>query len=99
MSPPKETSEEFFSYESEQSKVETEVQERQAEVVMLRKQVTSLNGDLKVARESTESMVESLETATRELHTLRDARDKFGREQERIAEDVLTTSKLKLSRR
>ncbi|KAJ9602827.1 Golgin imh1 [Cladophialophora chaetospira] len=75
--PPKETSEEFFSYESEQSKIEAELQERQAEVDDLKKEIVNLKGDLKVARESTESMVESLETATRELHTLRDAKDKF----------------------
>jgi chromosome segregation ATPase len=74
---PKDTAEEFFSYEAEQSKIETELQERQAEVEDLKKQVTNLKGDLKVARESTESMVESLETATRELHSLRDAKDKF----------------------
>ncbi|OQV10479.1 hypothetical protein CLAIMM_14470 [Cladophialophora immunda] len=77
MSPPKETSEEFFSFESEQSKMETELHESQAEVEDLKKQLTSLQGDLKVARESTESMVESLETATRELHNLREAKDKF----------------------
>ena len=76
MSPPKET-EEFFSYESEQSRIEAELQERQGEVEELKKQVINLQGDLKVARESTESMVQSLETATRELHTLRDAKDKF----------------------
>ncbi len=79
-SPPpaaKATSEDFFSYESEQSKIEADLQEREAEVGELKKQVTHLKGDLKVARESTESMVESLETATRELHTLRDAKDKF----------------------
>ncbi|EXJ55812.1 hypothetical protein A1O7_08742 [Cladophialophora yegresii CBS 114405] len=75
--PPKDTTEEFFSYETEQSKMETELQERQAEVEDLKKQVTNLKGDLQVARESTESMVESLETATRELHSLRDAKDKF----------------------
>ncbi|KAH0844352.1 hypothetical protein AYO21_00821 [Fonsecaea monophora] len=77
MSPPKETSEEFFSFESEQSKMEAELHESQAEVESLKKQVAGLQGDLKVARESTESMVESLETATRELHSLRDAKDKF----------------------
>ncbi|KIW90730.1 uncharacterized protein Z519_08513 [Cladophialophora bantiana CBS 173.52] len=77
MSPPKETSEEFFSFESEQSKMEAELHEKQAEVEDLKKQLASLKADLKVARESTESMVESLETATRELHNLREAKDKF----------------------
>ncbi|EXJ76739.1 uncharacterized protein A1O5_01247 [Cladophialophora psammophila CBS 110553] len=90
MSPPKETSEEFFSFESEQSKMEAELHEKQAEVEDLKKQLASLKADLKVARESTESMVESLETATRELHNLREAKDKFDETknelQNRIAE-------------
>ncbi|KIX04308.1 uncharacterized protein Z518_05175 [Rhinocladiella mackenziei CBS 650.93] len=75
--PPKETSEDLFSFDSEHTKMETELNERQIEVEDLKKQVTSLKGDLHVARESTESMVESLETATRELQTLREAKDKF----------------------
>ncbi|KAK5274963.1 Golgin imh1 [Exophiala xenobiotica] len=75
--PPKDSSEDLFSYESEHTKLESELHERQIEVEDLKKQVTNLHNDLKVARESTESMVESLETATRELHALRDAKDKF----------------------
>ncbi|KAJ9613632.1 Golgin imh1 [Knufia peltigerae] len=75
--PPRDTSEDMFSYESEHSRLESELQDRQGEVADLKKQVTNLQNDLKVARESTESMVQSLETATRELHTLREAKDKF----------------------
>lgn len=75
--PPTETSDDLFSFESEHTKLESELHERQTEVEDLRKQVNGLKGDLKVARESTESMVDSLETATRELHALRDAKDKF----------------------
>ena len=74
---PKDSSEDLFSYESEHTKLESELHERQIEVEDLKKQVTNLHNDLKVARESTESMVESLETATRELHALREAKDKF----------------------
>lgn len=75
--PPKETSEEFFSYDSELPRLESELQERQTEVADLKVQVEKLKGDLAVTRESTGSMVESLETATRELHALREAKDKF----------------------
>lgn len=78
-SPPeeKETSEDFFSYDSELPRLETELQERQAEIVDLKKQVSTLQRDLAVARESTEGMVQSLESATRELHTLRDTHEKY----------------------
>ena len=76
--PPKGDPEDFFSYDTELPRLESELHERQAENEGLKQQITSLKGDLAVARESTGSMVESLETATRELHTLRDAKDKFG---------------------
>lgn len=75
--PPRETSEELFSFDSEHARLESELQERQTEVEGLKQQVNNLKGDLKVARESTESMVQSLETATRELHALRESKDKF----------------------
>ena len=75
--PAEDTSEEFFSYDSELPRLESELSERQSEVERLTKQVESLKGDLSVARESTESMVQSLEAATRELHSLRDGKDKF----------------------
>lgn len=72
-----ETSEDIFSFDSEHTKLEAELHERQTEVEDLKKQVGNLQNDLKVARESTASMVESLETATRELHALREAKDQF----------------------
>ncbi|RVX67603.1 hypothetical protein B0A52_08132 [Exophiala mesophila] len=78
LSPPtQETSEDFFSFDSEHARLEAELQERIAEVDGLKDQNSKLQGDLKVARESTEGMVQSLETATRELIELREARDKF----------------------
>ncbi|KAK4938955.1 Golgin imh1 [Elasticomyces elasticus] len=75
--PTKETTEDIFSFDSEHTKLEAELHERENAVEDLRKQVSNLQNDLKVARESTGSMVESLETATRELHILREAKDKF----------------------
>ncbi|KAI9721057.1 MAG: hypothetical protein M1812_002538 [Candelaria pacifica] len=78
LSSPKQTSEEnnkaaqesedFFSYDSELPRLESELRQREAEV-------NTLRGDLAVARESTESMVQSLEQATRELHRLRDGKE------------------------
>jgi len=75
--PPQEASEDLFSYESELPRLEAELQQRQGEVDDLKKKIGTLNGDLAVARESTEGMVQSLESATRELNALREAKDKF----------------------
>jgi chromosome segregation ATPase len=72
----KETTEEFFSYDDELPRLEVELRERQNDITVLTKQVSTLQGDLSVARESTEGMVQSLEAATRELHSLRDATEK-----------------------
>jgi len=70
------TAEEFFSYDTELPRLEAELKERQTEVLDLNKQISTLQGDLSVARESTQGMVQSLEAATRELHSLRDANEK-----------------------
>lgn len=75
-SPPLQESEEFFSYDTEVPRLESELHERASEIESLQKEVTSLKRDLAVARESTEGMVQSLESATRELHSLRDSADK-----------------------
>ncbi len=76
-SPTPRESEDLFSYDSELPKLESELRERQQQVEDLESQMEKLKGDLTVARESTEGMVISLESATRELHELRDAKDKF----------------------
>ncbi|RMZ77497.1 hypothetical protein DV738_g4448, partial [Chaetothyriales sp. CBS 135597] len=76
-SPPEEVAEDLFSYDTEVPKLEADLKRSQAEVVELKSQVQKLKGDLVVAREATEGMVVSLESATRELHELRDAKDRF----------------------
>jgi chromosome segregation ATPase len=76
-SPPPKEAEDLFSYDSEVPRLESELQEQQQQVAELKNQMEKLKGDLVVARESTEGMVVSLETATRELHELREAKDKF----------------------
>ncbi|RMD45012.1 hypothetical protein DV735_g15, partial [Chaetothyriales sp. CBS 134920] len=76
-SPAEAVAEDLFSYDSEVPKLEADLQRSQAEVVELKSEVQKLKGDLVVAREATEGMVVSLESATRELHELRDAKDKF----------------------
>ncbi|KAK2868030.1 hypothetical protein FQN49_003226 [Arthroderma sp. PD_2] len=70
--PPVEESEEFFSFDNEIPRLESELKAREHEVTGLKSQVKTLTNDLAVARESTEGMVHSLESATRELSGLRE---------------------------
>ena len=68
--------EDFFSYDSEIPRLKTELRDRQEKINALESEVEILNGDLAVTRESTQSMVQTLEEATRELNNLRDSRDR-----------------------
>lgn len=69
-------SEDLFSYDSEVTSSETELQDRQEKIDNLEDEVKTLKGDLAVTRESTQSMVQTLEEATRELNSLRDSKDR-----------------------
>lgn len=73
---PDSEAEEFFSYDSELPRLETELKDSQNEILKLNREMTSLRDDLAVARESTQNMVKSLEDATRELNTLREQKDR-----------------------
>ena len=77
---PQAESEEFFSFDNEIPRLESELKEKQEEVASLKSQAESLKQDLSVARESTEGMVQNLESATRELMELRDVSEKQGEE-------------------
>ena len=68
--------EDFFSYDSEISRSGTEPEDRQEKIISLEDEVKILKGDLAVARESTQSMVQTLEEATRELNSVRDSKDR-----------------------
>ncbi|KAL8937369.1 MAG: hypothetical protein Q9216_004457 [Gyalolechia sp. 2 TL-2023] len=72
----KETREDLFSYDDEIPRLQSELKEREEKIEELQSEVTSLKGDLAVTRESTQSMVQTLEEATRELNNLRDHRDR-----------------------
>ncbi|KAL1867376.1 Golgin imh1 [Paecilomyces lecythidis] len=82
--PPKEESEEFFSFDTEIPRLESELKEKKDQIEGLQSQVENLKRDLSVARESTEGMVGSLESATRELEGLRDAKDGYEAEIARL---------------
>ncbi|KAJ5152620.1 uncharacterized protein N7482_009098 [Penicillium canariense] len=85
-----EASEEFFSFDNEVPRLEGELKEKQQEVDTLKIEVDRLKKDLSVTRESTEGMVQNLETSARELVELRDTKDKLDAEIE-----ALKTSKQK----
>ena len=76
--PPKarQGSEDLFFYDDEVPRMGNELQDRQEEINALENEVKILKGDLAVARESTQSMVQTLEVATRELNSLRDSKDR-----------------------
>ena len=69
-------SEDLFSYDDDISRLGRELQDRQEGINVLEDEVKTLKGDLAVARESTQSMVQTLEEATRELNSLRDSKDR-----------------------
>ena len=78
----REQSEDLFSYDSELPRFEAELKEKQGRIEGLQVEVKTLKGDLAVTRESTQSMANSLEEATRELHALRDRKDRSATELE-----------------
>ena len=86
-----EDAEEFFSYDSELPRLESELNEKQGQVVELQNEVKILKSDLAVARESTQSMVKTLEDATREVNLLKEQGDKNEADikERKIASDIL----------
>ncbi|KGQ01924.1 hypothetical protein PAAG_11315 [Paracoccidioides lutzii Pb01] len=95
-----EASEEFFSFDNEIPRLELELNKRQEEVDTLKAEVKTLKGDLSVARESTESMAQSLELATRELTGLKEAKDRYEADlegQRKTLEEQISGLKDKLS--
>ena len=70
-------SEDLFSYDDEIPRLEIELRNRQENINGLEKEVQILRGDLAVARESTQSMVQTLEEATRELNSIGDSKDRL----------------------
>ena len=69
-------SEDLFFYDSENLRLGNEIEGGKEKINFLESEVKTLKGDLAIARESTQSMVQSLEEATRELNSLRDSKDR-----------------------
>lgn len=85
-------SEDLFSYDGEIPRLGTELRDRQEKINALESEVEILKGDLAVTRESTQSMVQTLEEATRELNSLRDSKDrsKTDMEEQRVSSEKLS---------
>lgn len=88
-----ETREDLFSYDDEIPRLQSELKDRDDKIEELQTEVTSLQGDLAVTRESTSSMVQTLEEATRELNGLRDYKDRSAAEleEQRVSLEKLQT--------
>jgi len=69
-------SEDLFSYDGEVPRLETALEAKDKKIQCLETDVMSLKTDLAVTRESTQSMVQTLEEATREVNALRESRDR-----------------------
>ncbi|MCJ1439000.1 hypothetical protein MMC27_008390 [Xylographa pallens] len=85
-------SEEFFSYDNELPRLESESKEQRDKISTLESEIASLKGDLAVARESTQSMVQTLEESMRELNVLREQKDRYETE---LAEQRSTSEEVK----
>lgn len=69
-------SEDLFSFDGEIPRLGTELQDCHEKINALENEAKILKGDLAVTRESTQSMVQTLEEATLELSSLRDSKDR-----------------------
>ena len=89
-------SEDLFSYDEEIPRLENEIRSRQASIAELEGDVQKLKRDLAVTRESTQSMVQTLEEATREANLLRDSKERSEADAREQKDAYLTTiSKLR----
>ena len=91
--------EDFFSFDDEIPRLQAALRERQGTIDTLTNEVKNLRGDLVVTRESTQSMVESLEEATRELSVLREFKDRAddeAKKQQSVSEKNMVGSKTQL---
>ena len=70
-----ESPEDLFSYKTELPRLESELKDRQTEIRGLHDEIDRLKNDLSVARESTQSMVGTLEDATRGFQALQESKD------------------------
>lgn len=75
-----EATDDLFSYETELPRIESELKDRETEIRGLHDDIDRLKNDLSVARESTQSMVGTLEDATRGFQALQESKDQSNAE-------------------
>lgn len=75
-----EGTDDLFSYETELPRIESELKDRETEIRGLHDEIDRLKNDLSVARESTQSMVGTLEDATRGFQALQESKDQSNTE-------------------
>lgn len=75
-----EGTDDLFSYETELPRIESELKHRETEIRGLHDEIERLKNDLSVARESTQSMVGTLEDATRDFQALQESKDQSNAE-------------------
>ena len=88
---PRQGSENLFSFDDEIPRLEIELNDRQQTIEGLENEVGNLKSDLAVTRESTQSMVQTLEEMTRELTGLREDKDRSIHE---LKEQVLESNRV-----
>ena len=85
-------SEDLFSFDGEIPRLESELEQKTEQIGGLEREVHTLRGDLAVARESTQSMVQTLEEATRDVNSLRDNKERSESELEEFKDSMKRTS-------
>jgi chromosome segregation ATPase len=75
-----EDTEEFFSYDSELPRLQSQLKESEGKVERLEGDNKTLKNELSVAQESAESFMKNLEVATNSLHTLKDQNERARKE-------------------
>lgn len=92
----RQNSEDLFSYDGEIPRLEREVQTKQERIEELEGDIKKLKTDLTVTRESTQSMVQTLEEATRETNLAKESKER-SEEDFRERQDALqrTTDRLR----
>lgn len=75
-----EATDDLFSYETELPRIGSELKDRETEIRGLHDVIDRLKNDLSVARESTQSMVGTLEDATRGFQALQESKDQSSAE-------------------
>lgn len=91
----RQNSEDLFSYDGEIPRLEGEVQTKQERIDQLESDIKKLKTDLAVTRESTQSMVQTLEEATRETNLAKESRER-SEEDFRERQDALQRTANKL---